>query len=145
MRINIPNDEIVQHLTQTLIQSSIHVVVAVVAVVVVVVVVVANVNPQQGTSPMSKHGESSRESKAALGLAGERIAEGEKGEMSDGGVGVSARGAIKRKIRYALVVTADDMGICAARNEGIVKAMREGVVTQTSVMANGFVILKWTR
>ena len=47
------------------------------------------------------------------------------------------KGRKKRKKRIDLIVTADDMGICKERNEGIVKAMREGVVTQTSVIANG--------
>lgn len=48
-----------------------------------------------------------------------------------------AKGRKKRKMRIDLIVTADDMGICEERNQGIVKAMREGVVTQTSVIANG--------
>ncbi len=34
-----------------------------------------------------------------------------------------------------LVVNADDFGVCHAVNEGIVKAFREGIVTQTSIMA----------
>jgi hypothetical protein len=34
-----------------------------------------------------------------------------------------------------VVVNADDFGVCHAINEGIVKAFREGIVTQTSIMA----------
>ena len=36
-----------------------------------------------------------------------------------------------------LVVTADDLGVCAARNRGILYAMTRGAVTHTSLLANG--------
>jgi len=34
-----------------------------------------------------------------------------------------------------VVVNADDFGVCHAINEGVVRAFREGIVTQTSIMA----------
>ena len=36
-----------------------------------------------------------------------------------------------------IIVTADDLGICPARNRGILRAVRAGVVTSASLMANG--------
>jgi predicted glycoside hydrolase/deacetylase ChbG (UPF0249 family) len=36
-----------------------------------------------------------------------------------------------------IIVTADDLGICPARNRGILRAVRSGVVSSVSLMANG--------
>ena len=52
--------------------------------------------------------------------------------VTDGSTG--GAGAVQMR---ELVVTADDFGICVERNEGIVEAMLRGVVTSTSLMANG--------
>ena len=44
-----------------------------------------------------------------------------------------------------LVVTADDLGVCAARNRGILYAMTRGAVTHTSLLANGPAALEGLR
>ena len=50
-------------------------------------------------------------------------------------VGCALRLQLARRARC--VIVADDFGICMERSRGIVQAIKGGVVTCTSVMANG--------
>jgi len=36
-----------------------------------------------------------------------------------------------------VIIVADDLGVCSERNAGILRCLEEGVVTRTSIMANG--------
>ena len=40
-------------------------------------------------------------------------------------------------MRKQVIIVADDLGICNERNAGIVQCLEAGVVTRTSIMANG--------
>ena len=44
---------------------------------------------------------------------------------------------LKRPRALEVIVTADDLGICAARNRGIAEAARAGAVSAASLLANG--------